>query len=98
MLPLSTPETLRLQLHLTLNKLRADDEVRALGGLRAKLQVQCIAMEGGVEALSFERLVEACRERGMRTYGMSEARLRAQLKQWLELSRVRFRRSWRRRQ
>lgn len=53
-------------------------------------------MEGGVEALSFERLVEACRERGMRVYGMSEARLRAQLQQWLELSRVRFRKSWQR--
>ena len=51
--------------------------------------LQWIVMEGGVEALSFERLAEACRERGMRVYGMSEARLRAQLQQWLELSRVR---------
>ena len=45
--------------------------------------LQWIVMEGGVEALSFERLAEACRERGMRVYGMREARLRAQ---WRRIS------------
>lgn len=70
--PLGTPEILRFQLNLKLRELRADDKE--------------IALEGGVEALNVAELQSACRARGMRSLGMSEQRLRNQLKQWLELS------------
>lgn len=36
--------------------------------------------------MSVAELQHACRQRGMRSLGLSEDRLRAQLKQWLELS------------
>ncbi|KAK5972668.1 Leucine zipper and EF-hand containing transmembrane protein 1, partial [Trichostrongylus colubriformis] len=70
--PLGTPEILRFQLHMKLRELKADDKQ--------------ITVEGGVDALSTIDLQHACRARGMRAVGMSEERLRDQLKQWLELS------------
>jgi LETM1 and EF-hand domain-containing protein 1 len=39
----------------------------------------------GMECLNVEELQAACRERGMRAYGMSIERLRSQLQQWLDL-------------
>ncbi|PIO67477.1 LETM1-like protein [Teladorsagia circumcincta] len=45
-----------------------------------------ITAEGGVDALNTIDLQQACRARGMRAAGLSEERLRDQLKQWLELS------------
>lgn len=39
----------------------------------------------GVDSLDTEELQQACRERGMRAMGVSEARLRNQLEQWLDL-------------
>uniref|UniRef100_A0A914R8F8 Letm1 RBD domain-containing protein n=1 Tax=Parascaris equorum TaxID=6256 RepID=A0A914R8F8_PAREQ len=45
-----------------------------------------IALEGGVDSLSKSDLEAACRARGMRSSGMSVQHLKAQLKQWLELS------------
>ncbi|VDK57998.1 unnamed protein product [Anisakis simplex] len=45
-----------------------------------------IALEGGVDNLSMAELQTACRARGMRSFGVSEHRLKDQLKQWLELS------------
>ena len=47
--------------------------------------LQLIAVEG-VESLSSWELQQACRSRGMRAYGMTDAKLRQQLQQWLELS------------
>uniref|UniRef100_F1KUQ5 LETM1 and EF-hand domain-containing protein 1 n=1 Tax=Ascaris suum TaxID=6253 RepID=F1KUQ5_ASCSU len=70
--PLGTPEILRFQLTMKLRELKADD--------------QEIALEGGVDSLSISELQAACRARGMRSLGMSEQRLKDQLKQWLELS------------
>uniref|UniRef100_A0A0N5AHP6 Letm1 RBD domain-containing protein n=1 Tax=Syphacia muris TaxID=451379 RepID=A0A0N5AHP6_9BILA len=70
--PLGSPEILRFQLNLKLRELKADDKE--------------IALEGGVEALTISELQQACRARGMRSLGMSEQRLRNQMKQWLELS------------
>ncbi|KAK6754431.1 hypothetical protein RB195_013438 [Necator americanus] len=69
---LGSPEILRFMLHMKLRELKADDKQ--------------IASEGGVEALSTIDLQQACRARGMRAVGLSEDRLREQLKQWLELS------------
>jgi LETM1 and EF-hand domain-containing protein 1 len=40
----------------------------------------------GVDALSLTELQSACRARGMRALGVSEERLKLQLKQWLDLS------------
>ncbi|KAJ1372227.1 hypothetical protein KIN20_034322 [Parelaphostrongylus tenuis] len=70
--PFGSPEILRFQLQLKLRELRTDDKQ--------------IAAEGGVDALSTIDLQQACRARGMRAIGLSEDRLRYQLKQWLELS------------
>lgn len=39
-----------------------------------------------MDSLSVADLQAACRARGMRALGVSEERLRSQLKQWLELS------------
>ena len=39
----------------------------------------------GVDSLDTQELQQACRDRGMRAVGLSEARLRSQIEQWLEL-------------
>ncbi|VBB29674.1 unnamed protein product, partial [Acanthocheilonema viteae] len=70
--PFGSLEIIRFQLSLKLRALRADD--------------QEIALEGGVDTLTVPELQQACRARGMRSLGMSEERLKKQLKQWLELS------------
>jgi LETM1 and EF-hand domain-containing protein 1, mitochondrial len=44
-----------------------------------------IQMEG-VNNLDTDELQSACRARGMRSVGVSEERLKSQLKQWLDLS------------
>jgi len=61
---------LRFTLHLKLRSLEADDKL--------------IESEG-IENLNVEELQAACRERGMRSYGVSIERLRSQLQQWLDL-------------
>ena len=47
--------------------------------------MQAIEKEG-VDAMSVAELQQACKARGMRALGVSEGRLRRQLKSWLELS------------
>ncbi len=61
---------LRFTLDLKLRHLAADDKL--------------IESEG-IENLNVEELQAACRERGMRSYGVSIERLRSQLQQWLDL-------------
>lgn len=41
---------------------------------------QQIALEGGVDTLTVPELQQACRARGMRSLGMSEERLKEQVK------------------
>lgn len=48
------------------------------------LMFQLIQKEG-VESMAVWELQEACRQRGMRSFGVSEQRLKAQLSQWLDL-------------
>lgn len=63
---IGTPEILRFQLVMKLRELKNDDRM--------------IAAEGGVDALSVADLQSACRARGMRALGVSEDRLRSQVK------------------
>jgi LETM1 and EF-hand domain-containing protein 1 len=42
-------------------------------------------LKEGLENLTINELQLACRDRGMRAMGVSEARLRTQLEQWLDL-------------
>ncbi|GAA6110546.1 mitochondrial proton/calcium exchanger protein isoform X1 [Tachysurus ichikawai] len=68
--PIGTNNFLRFQLIMKLRSIRADDKLIA---------------EEGVESLNVKELQAACRVRGMRALGVTEDRLRDQLKQWLEL-------------
>jgi LETM1 and EF-hand domain-containing protein 1, mitochondrial len=61
---------LRFQLRMRLRNLEADDR---------------LILNEGVDSLTIDELQQACRERGMRSIGISEARLRSQLEQWLDL-------------
>ena len=39
----------------------------------------------GIESMAIWELQEACRQRGMRSFGVPEGRLKSQLSQWLDL-------------
>ncbi|XP_016350276.1 LETM1 and EF-hand domain-containing protein 1, mitochondrial-like isoform X2 [Sinocyclocheilus anshuiensis] len=67
---IGTNNFLRFQLIMKLRAIRADDKLIA---------------EEGVDSLNVTELQSACRVRGMRALGVTEERLREQLKQWLEL-------------
>ncbi|CAG5129446.1 unnamed protein product [Candidula unifasciata] len=68
--PIGSDALLRFLLQMKLRRLRADDKV---------------IQREGVESLSISELQAANRARGMNALGVSEERLRAQLKQWLRL-------------
>lgn len=68
---IGTSAMLRFNLKMKLRSLSADDKM--------------IAKEG-VDSLNFSELQQACRARGMRAYGVSEERLRKELRNWLDLS------------
>ncbi|XP_067278119.1 mitochondrial proton/calcium exchanger protein isoform X3 [Pseudorasbora parva] len=67
---IGTNNFLRFQLIMKLRAIRADDK---------------LISEEGVDSLNVNELQSACRVRGMRALGVTEDRLREQLKQWLEL-------------
>ncbi|XP_066994024.2 mitochondrial proton/calcium exchanger protein [Anabrus simplex] len=68
---LGTNNFLRFQLRMKLRSLAADDKM---------------IQKEGIDSLTPAELQQACRARGMRAYGISEARLKSQLAQWLDLS------------
>lgn len=68
---IGTSAMLRYSLRMKLRSLAADDKM--------------IAKEG-LESLTFNELQQACRARGMRAYGVSEERLKKELRNWLDLS------------
>ncbi|XP_018331476.1 mitochondrial proton/calcium exchanger protein [Agrilus planipennis] len=68
---LGTTNMLRFQLQMKLRRLAADDKM---------------IQKEGIESLTLAEVQQACRARGMRSYGLSENRLRKQLAQWLDLS------------
>ena len=61
---------LRFTLHVKLRNLEADDK---------------LIEDEGIDNLDVDELQAACRERGMRSLGVSPERLRSQLQQWLDL-------------
>ncbi|XP_051784354.1 mitochondrial proton/calcium exchanger protein isoform X1 [Erpetoichthys calabaricus] len=67
---IGTNNFLRFQIIMKLRAIRADDKLIA---------------EEGVDSLNVNEIQAACRVRGMRALGVTEERLREQLKQWLEL-------------
>ncbi|GJQ74101.1 hypothetical protein Trydic_g19023 [Trypoxylus dichotomus] len=68
---LGTNNMLKFQLRMKLRSLAADDKM---------------IQKEGVNSLTLSEVQQACRSRGMRAFGVSEARLRSQLSQWLDLS------------
>ncbi|KAM5192149.1 mitochondrial proton/calcium exchanger protein isoform 1-T1 [Mantella aurantiaca] len=67
---IGTNNFLRFQITMKLRSIKADDKLIA---------------EEGVDTLNVKELQAACRARGMRALGVTEERLRDQLRQWLEL-------------
>ncbi|XP_076992333.1 mitochondrial proton/calcium exchanger protein isoform X2 [Tamandua tetradactyla] len=67
---IGTNNFLRFQLIMRLRSIKADDRLIA---------------EEGVDSLNVKELQSACRARGMRALGVTQDRLREQLKQWLDL-------------
>uniref|UniRef100_H0XL53 Mitochondrial proton/calcium exchanger protein n=1 Tax=Otolemur garnettii TaxID=30611 RepID=H0XL53_OTOGA len=67
---IGTNTFLRFQLTMRLRSIKADDRMIA---------------EEGVDSLNLKELQSACMARGMRALGVTEDRLRDQLKQWLDL-------------
>lgn len=67
---IGTNNFLRFQLTMRLRSIKADDK---------------LIHEEGVDTLTVKELQAACRARGMRALGVTEDRLREQLRQWLEL-------------
>lgn len=67
---IGTNNFLRFQLTMRLRSIKADDKMIA---------------EEGVDTLTVKELQAACRARGMRALGVTEERLKEQLKQWLDL-------------
>lgn len=62
---------LRFQLRMKLRSLSADDR---------------LIQKEGIDSLNLNELHNACRSRGMRSYGLSEFQLRTQLTEWINLS------------
>ncbi|XP_068259636.1 mitochondrial proton/calcium exchanger protein [Nyctibius grandis] len=67
---IGTNNFLRFQLTMRLRSIKADDKLIA---------------EEGVDSLTVKELQSACRARGMRALGVTQERLKEQLKQWLDL-------------
>ncbi|NWH78570.1 LETM1 protein, partial [Piaya cayana] len=67
---IGTNNFLRFQLTMRLRSIKADDK---------------LITEEGVDSLTVKELQAACRARGMRALGVTEERLKEQLKQWLDL-------------
>jgi len=69
--PIGTNAFLRFQIEMQLRKLKADDRL--------------ISREG-VDSLNVMELQNACKERGMRALGLTQEKLKTNLKEWIELS------------
>ena len=84
---LSRPQLTSMSRYMDLNAFGTDNFLR--GAIRSRLlqlrrDDQVILCEG-VDELSTAELQHACQSRGIRTYGVSPARLREELSTWMEL-------------
>ncbi|KAJ8487225.1 hypothetical protein ONZ45_g14412 [Pleurotus djamor] len=84
---LSRPQLVSMSKYMGLNAFGTDNFLR--GAIRARLRElrrddQLIYVEG-VDELSVAELIAACQSRGIRTSGISPARLRDELSTWIQL-------------
>ncbi|ESO00379.1 hypothetical protein HELRODRAFT_130236, partial [Helobdella robusta] len=68
--PVGPSYILRFQLEMKLRELEADDKM---------------IQHEGLDGMAIWELQDACRQRGMRSFGVPEERLKSQLLQWLDL-------------
>lgn len=68
--PVGPSYILRFQLEMKLRELQADDKM---------------IQREGLDSMAVWELQDACRQRGMRSFGVPEERMRSQLTQWLDL-------------
>ena len=84
---LSRPQLVSTCRYMGINAFGTDNFLR--GNIRARLRAlrrddEVIAREG-IESLSTAELQAACQSRGIRTFGVSPARLREELATWIDL-------------
>lgn len=84
-----TDTFLRHQIERRLKYLQSDDQVGRLGLITfmndtLTLVIQMIVNEG-VESLTIPELTQVCQSRGIRSIGVSPARMRSELQQWIDL-------------
>ncbi|KAF9574775.1 hypothetical protein EC968_005561 [Mortierella alpina] len=85
---LSRPQLVSMSRYMNLNAFGTDNFLRYQ--IRNKMnsikQDDKLIMAEGVDSLTTRELQAACQSRGIRTGGVSPARLRSELSQWLELN------------
>ncbi|KAG0324786.1 hypothetical protein BGZ99_001455 [Dissophora globulifera] len=85
---LSRPQLVSMSRYMNLNAFGTDNFLRYQ--IRNKMnsikQDDKLIMAEGVDSLTTRELQAACQSRGIRTGGVSTARLRSELQQWLELN------------
>ncbi|KAF8260438.1 LETM1-like protein-domain-containing protein [Lactarius quietus] len=84
---LSRPQLTSMSRYMDLNAFGTDNFLR--GAIRSRLlqlrRDDQVILSEGVDELSTAELQHACQSRGIRTYGVSPARLREELSTWIEL-------------
>ncbi|KAI9446733.1 LETM1-domain-containing protein [Lactarius indigo] len=84
---LSRPQLTSMSRYMDLNAFGTDNFLR--GAIRSRLlQIRRddqVILSEGVDELSTAELQHACQSRGIRTYGVSPARLREELSTWIQL-------------
>ncbi len=84
---LSRPQLTSMSRYMGLNAFGTDNFLR--GAIRSRLlqlrRDDQVILSEGVDELSTAELQHACQSRGIRTYGVSPARLREELSTWIQL-------------
>ncbi|CAG8696212.1 16296_t:CDS:10 [Funneliformis mosseae] len=84
---LSRPQLVSMCRYMNLNAFGTDNFLRyqIRNRMRSIKEDDKMIMAEGVESLTIPELQHACQSRGIRTIGVSPARLRSELSQWLDL-------------
>ncbi|CAI2191679.1 3870_t:CDS:2, partial [Funneliformis geosporum] len=84
---LSRPQLVSMCRYMNLNAFGTDNFLRyqIRNRMRSIKEDDKMIMAEGVESLTIPELQHACQSRGIRTIGVSPARLRSELNQWLDL-------------